>query len=95
MSCLNRLFDILPDAIKSDSLASIVTQDSEDQLTPPVIPVQVPPALRTLVLSNSRVGNATIEQVNIDYFIFLFLKFNTFYVLCYNHHFSHIFIVTI
>ena len=78
MSCLNRLFDILPDAIKSDSLASIVTQDSEDQLTPPVISVQVPPAIRTLVLSNSRVGNATIEQVNIDYFIFLFLKFTTF-----------------
>lgn len=54
------------DAVKSGSLASIATVDSDngnDEALPAVVP---PPAIETLVLSNTKMGNAAIEQVSED-----------------------------
>ncbi|KAF6034541.1 hypothetical protein EB796_007149 [Bugula neritina] len=54
----------LTDAVRSDSLASMVSQGSEEgrvQIIPPS--TVVPPPLHTLVLSNCKVGNAAVSQI--------------------------------
>lgn len=71
--CLARIISnisifTLVDAMRSGSIVSIVTQGSDD-LGPTDSPTIDPPALTTLVLSNCKIGNATMEKVSIRSFL--------------------------